>query len=45
MVTLRLVLMIAAFICFLLNALNISSPRGNLMGLGLALWVLAVLIQ
>ena len=45
MITLRLVLLITAFISFLLTALNVSAPRVNLLGLGLALWVLAVLVQ
>jgi len=39
---LRLVLLILAAICFLLAALNISSPRVNLTGAGLFFWVLAV---
>lgn len=45
MITLRLVFMIVAFVCFLLNALGISIPRGNLLGLGLALWILAEMIK
>lgn len=41
----RVVLMSAAFACFVLNALNISLPRGNVLGLGLGLWVLAETIK
>jgi cytochrome b subunit of formate dehydrogenase len=45
MITLRLLLMIVAFIMLLLSGLGISAPRINLQGLGLALWLLAVMIQ
>ena len=45
MITVHLILLLIAFICFLLTALGVSAPRINLLGLGLALWVLAVLIQ
>jgi hypothetical protein len=45
MITIRLVLMIVALLCFLLTALNVSAPRVNLLGLGLAFWLLAVMIQ
>jgi len=45
MVTVSLFLLIAAFILFLLAALNIPSPpRFNLLAFGLALWVLSLLI-
>jgi hypothetical protein len=44
MITVRVVLLIAAFVCLLLSALSISAPRINLQSLGLCLWVLAVLI-
>lgn len=40
-VTLHLILMILALICFLLAALNVSTPRGNLTAAGLFLWALA----
>lgn len=45
MITIRLALLLIAFICFLLTALGVSAPRINLLGLGLAFWVLAVVIQ
>jgi hypothetical protein len=45
MVTISLILMVAAFVLFLLAALGIpSSPRFNLMAGGLACWVLAQLL-
>ena len=45
MVTLALILLVAAFIVFVLATMNIPSPpRFNLIALGLALWVLAELI-
>lgn len=45
MITLRLVLMILAFICLFLSALNVVAPRLNLMGLGLTFWILGVIVQ
>jgi hypothetical protein len=44
MVTLDLVLLILALVCFLAAALNVSSPRANLIGAGLALWILSLLL-
>ena len=44
MVTLRLILLILAFLLLFLAGLNVSAPRVNLMALGLALWVLALLV-
>jgi len=45
MVTVSLVLLIAAFILFILAALNVPSPpRFNLIALGLAMWVLSALV-
>lgn len=44
MITLRLILYIVAFICFLLTGLGVSAPRVNLLGIGLACWVLAVML-
>lgn len=38
------ILLIAAFICFVLAAFGVASPRVNLVALGLALWVLTALI-
>jgi hypothetical protein len=40
----HIILMVAAFICFLLSAIGVSMPRGNIMGAGLACWVLAELL-
>jgi cytochrome b subunit of formate dehydrogenase len=45
MITLRLLLMVLAFVLLLLSGLGVSAPRFNLQSLGLALWVLAVLLQ
>lgn len=44
MALLRLILLVLAFCCFLLNGMNIAAPRGNLLGYGLACWVLAELL-
>lgn len=43
-VTVRLVLLILALICFLLTALGVSHPRVNLIGAGLFLWCFAELV-
>lgn len=45
MVTIHLVLLLLAFICFVIAALGVPSPRVNLLALGLALWVLDLLIR
>jgi len=37
--------MILAIVCFLLAALNVATPRGNLMAAGLFFWALAVTIS
>ena len=42
--TIDLILLILAFLCFVAVAFGVSSPRVNLTGLGLALWVLTFLI-
>ena len=45
MVTVRIVLMILAILCFLCAAVGITPPRGESLGwAGLALWALAVVI-
>jgi hypothetical protein len=44
MITLRLVLLLLAFVCFALSAMNIPVPRFHLLSAGLALWVLTALI-
>ena len=44
MITLSLVLMLLAFICFVLTAVEVQTPRVNLLALGLALWMLTLLL-
>ena len=44
MVTVSLVLQIAALVVFVLAACNVASPRVSLVPLGLALWVASLLI-
>ena len=43
MFTINALLLLLAFICFLLSAVGVAS-RINLQSLGLALWVLALLL-
>ena len=45
MISLRIVLLILALVCFLLAAFEIRPPRLNVVGAGLALWILAELIR
>lgn len=45
MVTISLVLLIAAFILFVLAAISVPVPRVNLVAAGLACWVLAQLLS
>jgi len=42
--TINLILLVAAFVCFIMAAIGVSSSRINLMALGLALWVLAAIV-
>ena len=44
MITLNLLLLICAFVCFLLAAAGVSVRRVNFTALGLALWVLTLII-
>jgi outer membrane biogenesis lipoprotein LolB len=44
MVTIHFLLLLAALVCFLLAACNAPVPRLNLMSLGLAFWVLTLLV-
>jgi len=44
MITLDVVLLGLALVCFLASAANVSSPRVNLIGAGLALWVASILL-
>lgn len=39
-----LILLVAAFVCFVLAALGVGAGRVSLLALGLALWVLTALI-
>lgn len=45
MVTLALVLLIAAFVVFALAAFNVPIAKLNPVALGLALWVLSLFVQ
>lgn len=40
----KLILLILSLLCFLLAAAEVQAPRANLTALGLAFWVLSVLI-
>lgn len=42
--TVQLILLVLAFLCFVLGAIGIPS-RVNLVSLGLALWTLSLLIR
>lgn len=44
-VTLNVILMVLAIVCFLLAALGISTPRGNLLAAGLFFWAVAVTVS
>ena len=44
MISLRIVLMLLALISFVLAAINVPSPRINLVALGLSFWVLALIV-
>lgn len=44
MMSVKLIAMVLGFVCLLLAALNVSAPRVNLGWLGLALWLLGVLL-
>jgi hypothetical protein len=44
MMTVDLILLIVAFVCFLAAALGVATPRVNLIAAGLALWVASILI-
>lgn len=45
MVSLRIVLFLLALVAFLLAAVQVPTPRVNLIGLGLSLWVLALIVS
>jgi len=40
----KLVLLILALVVFVVAALGVTTPRVNLIALGLALWVLATIV-
>lgn len=42
--TINLILLVLSFVCFVLAALNVPSPRVSLTPLGLAFWTLSLLI-
>ena len=42
--TIHVLLELLSIICFVLAALGVSAPRGNLVAAGLALWELAALV-
>lgn len=44
MATINVVLIVAALVCFVLAAVNVASPRVNLVAAGLALWVASLLV-
>ena len=44
MITIKLVLMILAIICFFLGAMKVEPPRGNFVAGGLCLWALATIV-
>lgn len=44
MSTIRIALVVVALICFILAALNVPSPRVNLIAAGLASWVASLLV-
>ena len=44
MLSVHLVLLILAFVFFVLAAFNVTTPRVNLTALGLALWVLSLIV-
>ena len=43
MVTVPLLLLVVAFVCFVLSTFSVNVKHVNLVSLGLALWVLALL--
>jgi hypothetical protein len=43
MLSLRIVLLVLAFVALALAAFDVKTPRGNLQALGLTLWVLAII--
>ena len=44
MITLQLLLLVAAFVVFAVAAFNVVVPKLNMIAMGLALWILSALI-
>lgn len=42
--TLGLIFLIIAFVCFIISAANINTPPVNWLSVGLAFWVLALIV-
>jgi hypothetical protein len=45
MVVLHVFLLLLAMVCFLLAAIGVVMPRGNLVAAGLFCWVLSLVLQ
>jgi hypothetical protein len=45
MITVHIVLLLIALICFIMAAIEVQAPRVNLLALGLALWMLTLIIR
>ena len=44
-ISLQLILFLLAFVCFVLAAIQVQTSRINLMALGLALWILGLIVR
>jgi len=44
LLTVDLILLVLALVCFVLVAASVPTPRVNLLGLGLSFWILSLLI-
>jgi hypothetical protein len=44
MPVLDLILLVLAFVCFVLAAVGVAAPRFNLLAAGLAAWVLSLIV-
>lgn len=45
MITVQLLLLILALICFLLAALRVEAPKVNVLALGFVFWMLALILK
>ena len=45
MYPLKLIFMVLALLCFFMAALNVQTPRGNLLAAGLFCWALATALS